>query len=179
MQTPLLPDSTAGLPRNRGSGRDGCLRVRIVGGVESLSEAGAGRAVVDGAADLKQQVGAASRPAHLLRFVHPAVHEEVGRTRGQRRADPQSSPVPLGVVDQPATLAGEVAIQRPQCGPQLSRGRDGSSTVALTPQVMHDRANTIDADLGVLGRAVPQSPVQAVDPLDDHRLRRCALRILG
>jgi hypothetical protein len=86
---------TMRLPRNRGAGRDGCLRVRIVGGVESLSEAGAERAVGDGAADLKQQVGAASRPAHLLRFVHPTVHQEVGRTLGQRRADPQSSPASL------------------------------------------------------------------------------------
>ena len=39
---------------------------RIVGGVESLSEAGAERAVVDGAANLEQQIGAPSRPAHLL-----------------------------------------------------------------------------------------------------------------
>jgi hypothetical protein len=31
-----------------------------------LSEAGTERAIVDGAADLQQQVGAASRPAHLL-----------------------------------------------------------------------------------------------------------------
>ena len=159
---------TARLPRNRGAGRDGRLRVWIVVGVESLSEAGAERAVVDGAADLTQQVGAASRPAHLLRFVHPAVHQDVGRTLGQRRADPQSSPVPLGVVDQPVGLAGETVIQRPQCGPQLSRWRDGPSAVALTPQVTHDRANTIDADRGVLSALVPAS---IAGPMKDEIFR--------
>ena len=30
--------------------------------------------------DLQQQVGAASRPAHLLRLVHPPIDQEVGRS---------------------------------------------------------------------------------------------------
>jgi len=37
-----------------------------VGWVELLSKAGPERAIMDGAANLQQQIGAASRPAHLL-----------------------------------------------------------------------------------------------------------------
>ena len=49
-----------------GSGSDGDWRVRVVGGLETLPEAAAERAVVDGAANLEQPVGAAPGPAHLL-----------------------------------------------------------------------------------------------------------------
>src|SRR4051794_8950287 len=52
-----------GLSRDWGSWRDGCWRMRIVGGLEALPEAGAEHAVVDGAADLEQQVGPAPGPA--------------------------------------------------------------------------------------------------------------------
>src|SRR3954453_18688648 len=86
--------------------------MRIVGCVEALPEAGAERAVVDGAADLDQPFGAAPGPTHLLSFGHPAVDQEIGRALSQRRADPFPRPVPLGVVDQPVTLAGEVVVQR-------------------------------------------------------------------
>src|SRR3954463_16320865 len=71
--------------------------MRIVGGLEALPEAGAERAVVDGAADLEQPIGTAPRPAHLLRFVHATIDEEVGRSLGQRRANPQPGPVPFAV----------------------------------------------------------------------------------
>ena len=47
-----------GLSRDWGSFRDGCWWVRVVGGLEALPEADAERAVVDGAADLEQPVGA-------------------------------------------------------------------------------------------------------------------------
>src|SRR5208337_1548071 len=77
------------------SGRNRCLRERIVGGLESLSEAGAERAVIDGAANLKQKIRPSPRPAHLLRFVHPAVHQKIGRPFGDRGANPQSGTVPL------------------------------------------------------------------------------------
>ncbi len=96
------------------------MREQVIGGVEALPEAAAERADVDGAADLEQQVGAAPRPAHLLRFVHPAVHQEVGRALGQRGADPQPGPVPLAVVDQPVALPEAVAVQRLQRGPRLA-----------------------------------------------------------
>ena len=44
---------------------------------------------------------------------------------------------------------------------------------------MHHFADTADADLGVLGLAVPQPPAQALDLLDDHRLRRHPRRVIG
>ena len=48
-------------------GSGGCCpgRTVIVGWLELLPEAGTERAIVDGAADLQQQFGAASRPAYL------------------------------------------------------------------------------------------------------------------
>src|ERR687893_435734 len=124
----LLALFPVGLPRDWGSGCAGDFGERIVRGEEALPEAGAGRAVVDGAADLEQPVGTAPRPAHLLRFVHATIDEEVGCSLGQRRANPQSGPVPLAVVDQPVALPDEVAVQRLQRSPQLARGRDRKST---------------------------------------------------
>jgi len=44
--------------------------------------------------------------------------------------------------------------------------------------MMHHRADVIDADLRVLGFAVPQPPVQTVNLCDDHRLRRRSFRII-
>src|SRR4051812_40143263 len=70
--------TSQGLSRDWGSCHDGCWRMRTVGGLEALPEAGAERAVVDGAADLEQPIGTAPRPAHLLRFVHATVDQEVG-----------------------------------------------------------------------------------------------------
>src|SRR5918997_3951636 len=142
-----------GLPRDWGSGCGGDFGERIVRGEEALPEAGAKRAVVDGAADLEQPIGTAPRPAHLLRLVHPAVPQEVGRALAQRRADPQPGPVLLAVVDQPIALPDEVAVQRLQRGPQLARGRDRPAAAALASEVVHDRADAIDADLRVLGLA--------------------------
>ena len=55
-----------GLPQDWGSGGDRDWRGWIVGGLEFLSEAGTERAIVDGATNLEQQIGAASRPPHLL-----------------------------------------------------------------------------------------------------------------
>src|SRR3954452_3118593 len=134
--------------------------MRIVGGLEALPEAGAERAaeraVVDGAADLEQPIGTAPRPAHLLRFVHATIDEEVGCSLGQRRANPQ--PGPFAVVDQPIALPDEVAVQRLQRSPQLARGRDGSAAAGLATEVMHHRADAIDADLRILGLAIPGPP---------------------
>jgi hypothetical protein len=86
-------------------------------GVESLSEAGAERPIVDGAANLQQEIGPSARPTHLLGFVHPAVHQEVGRAFGDRGPDPQSGTVPLGIIDQLVALAAEITIQRMQGRP--------------------------------------------------------------
>src|SRR5260370_20541499 len=51
--------------------------------------------------------------------------------------------------------------------------------VLLAPKGMHDHADTIDADLGILGFAIPQPPVQPLNFLDDHRLRHHPRRIIG
>src|SRR3954466_1391936 len=79
-------------------------------GFEELSEAGAEFAVEDGAADLEQEISTASGPAHLLGFGHAAVDQEVGGCFGRRGADPQTGAMTLGVVDQPSTLAGQIAV---------------------------------------------------------------------
>jgi hypothetical protein len=63
--------------------------------VEFLPETGAERTIVDGPANLEQKIGPSPRPAHLLRLVHPPVHQEIGRRLGDRGANPQSGTVPL------------------------------------------------------------------------------------
>src|SRR3954447_8082865 len=77
-----------------------------------------------------------------------------------------------------SALAGQVAVQRVQGGPQLPRRRDGPSPVRLALELGHDRADAIDADLRVLGLAVPDAPAQSLDLRDDHRLRRPSRRVL-
>src|SRR5215210_1779759 len=148
-QTVAGTEGLSGLSRDWGSCRGGDFGERVIGGVETLPEAGAERAVVDGAADLEQPVGATPRPAHLLRFVHATIDEEVGRALGQRRANPQPGPVPFAVVDQPIALPDEVAVQRLQRGLQLARGRDGSAAAGLATEGVHHRADAIDADLRI------------------------------
>src|SRR4051794_22647262 len=76
-------------------------------------------------------------------------------------------------------LAGEVVVQRPQSGPKLARWCDGAPAIRLAPGVIHDGADAIEADPGVPGLAVPQSPAQALDLLGNHRLRCGALGIVG
>jgi hypothetical protein len=97
------------------SGRNCCLRERTISRPESLPEAGAEHAVVDGAANLEQQIGLSLRPAHLLRLVHPAIHQEVGCAFGDRGASPQSGPVPRGVICDSAwkkdPLRGVIGVQ--------------------------------------------------------------------
>jgi hypothetical protein len=48
----IEPDSTLGPSRVWGSSGNRCLRVGIVGGLESLSEAGTERSIINGAAHL-------------------------------------------------------------------------------------------------------------------------------
>ena len=120
VQIQLVTEGCRGLPQVLGSGGDRHWRVWIVGWLEPLSETGAERAIVDGATNLKQQIGAASRPAHLLGFIHSAVHQEIGRPFGERGANAQARAMALGVIHQPGALAGEITIQRVQGGPQLS-----------------------------------------------------------
>ena len=95
-----------------GSGCDRHWRGWIVCGLEFLSKGGTERAIIDGATNLQQEIGAASRPSHLLRFVHSAVHQEIGGPFGDRGSNAQSGTMALGVIDQPVALAGEITIQR-------------------------------------------------------------------
>ena len=76
--------------------------------------------------------------------------------------------MPLGVINQPVSLPGQMFIQRVQGSPQLSRGWDGFSRIGLTLEMVHDRSDAIDADPCVGGFAIPQPPVQALDLRDDH-----------
>jgi len=91
---------------------------------------GTERAIVDGATNLQQEIGAASRPSHLLRFIHSAVHQEIGGPFGDSSSNSQSGTMALGVIDQPVALAVEITIQRLQGGPQLSRGPVFAATCA-------------------------------------------------
>jgi hypothetical protein len=74
-------------------------------------------------------------------LVYSSIHQEIGRSFGDCCSNPQSSTVPLSVIDQPVTLAGEIAIQCMQRGPQLS-GRCNGPSLTLT--------DALDADLRIL-----------------------------
>ena len=103
----------------------------------------------------------------------------ISRSFGDRGANPQALEVTLGVIDQPGALAAQVTIQRVQSGPQLSRRRNGLSAIRLAPEMMHDRADTIDAFSCIFCFAIPDPPVQSLDLGDDHSLRRRSRRIAG
>jgi hypothetical protein len=85
---------------------------------EEPSEAGTEFAVDDGAPNLEQEISTASGPPHLLGFVHTAIDQEVGGSFGERRADPQTSTMAFGIVDQPGALAGQLAVDLAQRRPQ-------------------------------------------------------------
>ena len=72
---------------------------------------GTERAFVDSAPNLKQEIGAISRPAHLLGFVHPTVRQEIGGSFGDRGSNSQSGTMPFGVIDQPVALAGKQLLR--------------------------------------------------------------------
>jgi len=113
----LLDDADTGLAQDWGSGGECHRRKCIVRGLEFLSIGRTERAIVDGATNLKQQVGTTSRPAHLLGFVHSAVHQEIGCPFGDRGANPQSGTMPFSVIDQPVALASQITVQSLQGGP--------------------------------------------------------------
>ena len=92
-------------------------RKGIVRGLESLSVGRTERTIVDGATNLQQEIRAISRPAHLLGFIHPAVHQEIGCSFGDRGANSQSGTMPFSVIDQPVALAGQITVQSLQGGP--------------------------------------------------------------
>src|ERR1700722_7771406 len=111
-RAPMKGNRALGLPQSLGSGRDRYRRGWIVGRLELLSETGAEGAIIDGATNLKQQIGAASGPAHLLGFIHSAVHQEIGRAFGERSANAQARAMAFGVIHEPGALARQISIQR-------------------------------------------------------------------
>src|SRR5215218_11161498 len=109
-----------------------------------MAEAGAERAVVDGAANLEQQVGAAPGPAHLLRLGHAPVDQEVGSALGERRPDPQAGTPSYGIVDQIGALAAQVAVHRAQRPLQFANGLtfEGGQERADAPIAPDSRCST-------------------------------------
>ena len=132
-----------------------------MGRQEFLPETGAECTVVDGTADLEQPIGTAPRPAHLLRFVHATIDEEVGCSLGQRRADPQPGPVPFAIVDQMGALGAQVAVHRVQRPPQFASGR----ALARGQECM----DALEGDPGILGFTVPGPLAQTLDLRGDRR----------
>jgi hypothetical protein len=97
--------------------------VRIGDPVKSTSKPGTECAVVDCATDLEQQIGAPSRPSHLLRFFHAPVDQEVRCALSDRRSDAQAGTESFGIVYQPCRLASEIFIDRMQRVPQRATAR--------------------------------------------------------
>ena len=113
--------------------RDGCIW--RADGFEPLTEAGTKRPVVNCAADLQHHVGASARPAHLLRFVHPAIDQEIRRAFRHRCPDAHAGTVSSGVVDQPGALATEIFVDLVKRMPQFS-GCHASGSMTGLPQVL-------------------------------------------
>jgi hypothetical protein len=84
--------------------------------MEQLAEAGPELAVEAGT--LEQKICAAAGPSHLLGFVHAPVDQEVGGAFDERCADPHTGTMAFGIVDQPGALAGQIAVDLAQRGPQ-------------------------------------------------------------
>jgi hypothetical protein len=135
--------------------------------------------VVDRAPDLQQQVVASARPAHLQRLVHPPIDQEVRRPLRHQRANLQPCTISFSVIDQPGALATQIVVDLMQRMPQLSESHAARSMTALPLVDKHGLADAIERDLGVLGHAVPDAPVQSRDLRDDRCLCRHATRDVG
>ena len=148
--------------------------------VRELRQVGSDLAIIDGAADLEQkEVGASSGPSHLLRLVHPAVHEMIGGPFGDRCPHPQTSAMPRRVIDQPCALAPQITVEPEKGRPELSRSRP---LPALCPRIAvrpHHGADAADRAARIRGLAVPETPAQPLDRLDDHRFGRALGLIAG
>src|SRR5271166_5847358 len=138
--------------------------------LKQVAESRAERAVVDRTPNLQQQVGASSRPSHLLRLVHPPVDQEVGGAFSHRRSDAQACTVSFGIIDEPSALATEIVIDLAQRMPQLAEWHTRSAMTALALEDMHDLADALECTSGIPGLAVPDPPVQSLDLGDDRRL---------
>ena len=93
-----------------GSCRVGQPLVLVGMRLKPVAQPRAERSIVNRAANLEQEIGTSSGPAHLLRLVHSPIDEKVCGSLGDRSSDAQTGTVPLGVVDEPTTLASEIAV---------------------------------------------------------------------
>jgi hypothetical protein len=82
--------------------------------------------IVDCEANLQQEIGATSRPAHPLRIFHSALHQEIGGAFGDCGSHTQAATMEVGVKDQAVALATAMTVQRLQRGPQPFGRRFGS-----------------------------------------------------
>ena len=100
--------------------------------LKSVAQSRAERSIVDRAANLKQEIGTSSGPAHVLRLVHSPIDEKVCGSFCNRSSDTQTGKVSLGVVDEPHTLDDrEVAFGAPfgaLCIGAAHRAHPGSLT---------------------------------------------------
>src|SRR5208283_2731198 len=102
--------------------------------LKQVAESRAERTVVDRTPNLQQQVGASSRPSHLLRLVHPPVDQEVSGTFSHRRSDAQACTVSFSIIDEPSALAAEIVIDLVQRVLQLAGWHTRSAMTALGRQ---------------------------------------------
>src|SRR5271165_3983518 len=147
--------------------------------LKQVAESRAECAVVDCTPNLQQQVGASSRPSHLLRLVHPPVDQEVGRAFSHRRSDAQACTVSFGIIDEPSALATEIVIDLVQRVPQLAGWYTRRAMTALALEDMHSLADALECELGIPGLAVPDPSVQSLDLRDDRRLCLDPTRLVG
>src|SRR5271166_1967417 len=121
-----------------------------------MPKPGTERAVVDCATNLEQQIGAISRPSHLLGLVHAPVDQEVRCALGDRRSDAQTGPEAFCIVHQPCGLALEIFIDRMQRVPQLARRHPLRALAVLAFEDMHDLADPAGSPSG---RRLPPRPI--------------------
>src|SRR5450755_135313 len=138
--------------------------------LKSLAQSRAERSIVDRAANLKQEISTSSGPAHLLRLVHSPIDEKVCGPFCNRSSDTQAGTVSLGVVDEPTTLASEIAVDVKQCVPQPARRRAPRVLAGFILVNTHDLADPIDAAPSILRLAVPNAPAQTFYLVGDYRL---------
>lgn len=133
-----------------GSRRHCPLRLRGSNRLKQLTESWAKGAIVDRTPNLEQQVGASSRPSHLLRLVHPPIDQEVGRPFDHRSSDRQACTVLFGVIDEPRALATEMGVDLVQRVPQLASCHASGAITALALEDVHALANAREHQLGNL-----------------------------
>jgi hypothetical protein len=136
-------------------------------------------AVVDRTPNLQEEIGASSRPPHLLRFVHPPIDQEVGGAFRHRGAYSQACTIAFGVVDEPGALAAKIGVERVQRVPQFAGSHASRPMTPLAPEDVHDLAEPLEREQGISGLAVPDPPMQALDLRDDGCLRRNPTWLVG